>query len=102
MTSIKDKPLYSLSVADFVKLLDERISVLAPKTSHETTILLKGVKELADFLGVSVSTAQRLKTTGVLIPATMQSGRTCLFDPVKVKEVLQSRSAVIRYKRRKK
>lgn len=102
----KDMPLCTLTVAQFEEILDSRIqainysneNLVTPEMPH----LLRGVQELANFLGTSLSTAQRIKGTGILIPATIQSGRTCIFDSTKVLEVLQSRTAVIKYHHRKK
>lgn len=97
-------PIYTLTVEDLIKILDKYNDShqAIPQTEEKTERWLKGISELADFLGTSKSTAQRIKASGILIPATIQSGRTCLFDPVKVQEALQSRSAVIRYRKHKK
>lgn len=97
-------PIYCLTVKQFKEMFNEHISqqILPVETKKEETKLLKGIKELAEFLGMSISSAQRLKATGFLIPATMQTGRTCLFDADKVLELIQSRQAVLHYKKRKK
>lgn len=98
----KEKTIGSLTIAEFEEFFTEYIREISPSHAYESRKLIKGIDELADYLGVSKSTAQRLKCTGILIPATMQSGRTCLFDPKKIDEVLQSRTAVVHYKRKKK
>ena len=43
---------------------------------------LKGIKELAAFLKVSHAKAQEIKNSGIL--PYFQTGKTILFDPVKV------------------
>ena len=47
---------------------------------------IKGTHQLAKFLGISVSKAQKLKNEGIL--PYFQNERLVLFDPVKVKEAL--------------
>ena len=49
---------------------------------------IKGIANLAAFLGVSVSTAMKLKKQKV-IPC-FQSAKLVLFDPVKVREAMQN------------
>lgn len=48
---------------------------------------IKGTHELADFLGVSLSRAQKLKNEGIF--PYFQDGRTVLFDPIKVKIAME-------------
>lgn len=48
---------------------------------------IKGIKGLSKFLHVSHGTAQSLKNSGIL--PHFQTGRTILFDPVKVREAME-------------
>lgn len=100
---IKNTPIGLLTVEQFIGLINPYLVAHAPPTfiADNSPHMLHGVSELAVFLGVSLSTAQRIKGTGILIPATAQLGRTCVFDADKVMELLQSRSAVIKYKKKK-
>ena len=50
---------------------------------------LKGMQELADFLGVSKSTAQKLKNNGVIPYSQQPWSKIVLFDKEKVKLALQ-------------
>ena len=49
---------------------------------------IKGIHELAKFLGVSPARAQKLKNEGVF--PYFQDGRLVLFDPFKVKMAMES------------
>lgn len=51
---------------------------------------IKGIKGLSEFLNVSHMKAQELKNSGIL--PYFQSGRTILFDPIKVKEAMANYS----------
>ena len=57
-------------------------------TSTEPEKAIKGLANLAAFLGVSVSTAQKLKNQKI-IPC-FQTGSLVLFDPIKVREAMQN------------
>ena len=48
---------------------------------------IKGIHQLAKFLGISPVTAQKLKNNGSL--PYWQSGRLVLFDPVTVRKAMQ-------------
>lgn len=52
-------------------------------TSSEPEKPIKGIYELAKFLGVSASTAQKLKNQKII--KCFQSGSLVLFDPVQVR-----------------
>ncbi len=54
--------------------------------THEPQSFIKGIHGLAKFLGISPARAQKLKNEGVF--PFWQDGRTLLFDPEKVKEVM--------------
>ena len=49
---------------------------------------IKGTRELAEFLRVSVPRAQQLKNSGII--PFWQDGRTVLFDPDKVRDAFNS------------
>lgn len=52
----------------------------------ESKPYLKGIQELAEFLGISLSKAQKLKNDGVL--PYFQDNRLVLFDPEKIQEAI--------------
>lgn len=62
------------------------------KLPNDNKPYIKGVKGLADFLGIGKSTAQKLKNMG-LIPFSQQPwSKIVLFDKEKVKAALQDNS----------
>jgi hypothetical protein len=82
----------------FIQLTKEELSgiiVDAVRTAMQTNTnepvyskpFIKGTHELAEFLGVSTVTAQKLKNEGVF--PYFQDGRTVLFDPIKVKIAME-------------
>jgi hypothetical protein len=69
-------------IADAVKsAISEKI-----ETPEQLVGFIKGIHELATFLGVSTTKAQKLKNEKVF--EFWQDGRTILFDPEKVKNAM--------------
>lgn len=58
------------------------------KTSTANKPPIKGIHELAKFLGISPSRAQKLKNEGVL--KYWQDGRLVFFDPEEVMKVMRT------------
>jgi len=57
-------------------------------TPSEPKQHIKGTHQLAKFLGISVSKAQRLKNEGII--PFFQNSRLVLFDPDKVREAMSN------------
>ena len=84
MTGISGEPLYSLTVEQFLQLLDEHLSSAAARNSksddsqasHRHVYGLRGIETL---FGVSHKTAQMYKDT-FLAPAVKQNGRKIVVD----------------------
>ena len=76
-------PLYSLTVAEFVELLDERISSAFKSGKAITTSpsgnLVYGIRGIEKLFGVSHKTAQYYKDN-VIREAVMQNGRKIVVD----------------------
>ena len=75
--------------------LDELIRVtcrLADAIEHSPSErqIIYGITGLQEFLNCSESTAKRIKSSGILDPATSQINRTIVFDAQKVLELLCS------------
>lgn len=79
-----DTPLVELSVGDFVGLLKD----YAPSELEEEKYIY-GIKGLATFLNCSVSQAMRIKSSGKLDEAIVQSskGSSIIVDKKKAKEI---------------
>ncbi len=90
ITQVTKNELGSI-IQDAVKAaIPEQPKPQAPKT------FIKGTHELADFLGISLSRAQKLKNEGAF--PYFQDGRLVLFDPEKIREAM----ATINLSRRRK
>ena len=77
-----------ITVDEFKKILNETVRAALPLESKVSTNQphIKGTHQLAKFLGISVSKAQKLKNEGI-IPC-FQNERLVLFDPDKVREAM--------------
>lgn len=87
---IKDKPLLQATLEDFWQVGIE-MGLVVPKHSYDCAgieskpKLILGIKALAQELGISVSSINRLISQGTLDPAIYQSGKLVWFD---LREVL--------------
>lgn len=88
------KPLYSLSVGEFVELIKDTIGKVAPKEQSRTEnkSFVKGIVGISKLFGVSHKTAQEWKNTW-LAPACTQRARTILVDTNKAIELFNERRA---------
>lgn len=81
-----DKPVWMLTVREFIEL-NQHIIQEDRLEPEKDKIEIRGIHALAEFLNVSVTTAQKLKNSG-RIPC-IQIGRIVLFDGNKVLEALK-------------
>lgn len=79
-----NKPLWQLTSGEFLELLKKDEPVQEQETS-----LIYGIGGLAELLGVSKATAQKIKNSGKIKEATIQVGRSICFDREKVIELLK-------------
>lgn len=88
-----DKPLAWLTVREFVEILNsnrpskEVIPVKEPE-------YLRGQKELAQYISVSISTVARLRAEGVFDDITIERGKIILFEKDKIMECLNKRGKI--------
>lgn len=77
-----DKPLWQLTGRQYKKLTEGvMLDILSSLKSQEPQRhLVYGIDGLAEFLGVSRSTAQRIKRSGIIDAAIAQNGRTIVID----------------------
>lgn len=79
-----------LTKEELIRIINDAVRDAIPTVSNETIYrkpFIKGIHELADFLGVSPVRAQKLKNEGAF--PYFQDGRTILFDPIKVKIAME-------------
>ena len=85
MGSFDNRPLYALTIEEFIQLLDERISAAISNGAEHTPAdkptgrLVYGLKGIRDLFGVSHLTAQRYKD-GIIKEAVHQHGRKIVVD----------------------
>lgn len=84
-----DKPLFTLTVREFLDILTLEIIKIEQKNELKSKIEpIRGIHGLAKALGISPVTAQNLKNSGK-IPYS-QYGRVILFDYYKVLEAIKT------------
>ena len=91
-------------MTDNIKILiEEGVAEALDKhlKNREVPKLITGLQGLANLLGVSYSTAWRIKSSGVLKDATTQYHRTILFDAEKVLEALHNADQPLVRRRRR-
>jgi len=77
-----DKPLINCSVEEFLDMAVEKFAQLVSGVD-ETPVkrrLVYGLSGLSQLLGCSISTAARIKKSGVLAPAIHQTGKIIVVD----------------------
>lgn len=95
---LQKKRLLDMTGEELTQVIREAIGAksepaLAPKqfleTYPEVPPFITGVKGIADMLGISTSTINRMKADGVLDDAVLQNGKTVIFDTRKLLEALR-------------
>ena len=80
---ILDKKIADLTVGEFQELIRSTLSTATSSNEYAT-----GVSGLAKALGVSYSTAKRIKASGVLDKAITQTGKVIITDVVLARQLL--------------
>ena len=83
MTGLNGEPLYTLTVEEFVQLLDERINAALKSEGTKKTLpsgnYVYGLRGIEQLFGVSHKTAQYYKDH-IINEAVMQNGRKIVVD----------------------
>ncbi|GIJ96607.1 hypothetical protein CAPN001_11760 [Capnocytophaga stomatis] len=79
-----DTPLWQLTVGDFLELMKD--AQKSEEVKRQTTYEY-GIAGLARALGVSIATANRVKSSGKLNDAIKQTGRQIIVDVERAKEL---------------
>lgn len=86
LVDILSMPLFQATISDLLEGLKAEMQesnneeVKMAKASLGNKRLIYGMSGLASFLGCSISTAQRIKRSGVLDDAIVQHGRIIIVD----------------------
>lgn len=81
----KEKIILTMTCPEFIEALRQGLGLgdSDPSTTQETVVKkhnVYGMQGLADLLGCSLTTASRIKKSGVLDPAISQKGRIIVTD----------------------
>ena len=79
----RDKPIWQLTIGEFVAILDSRLPVNKIESISRNTTYSKhvyGISGLAKLIGCSKNYAGILKRTGIFDEAISQNGRTIIVD----------------------
>ena len=87
-------PIWQLTVGQFKELIKETSGT---NTSKEPTIInenehVYGIGGLAELIGVSKTTAQKLKSSGIINEAITQVGRKIIINKKITLQILKSKS----------
>jgi hypothetical protein len=83
MTTTFDKPLFSLTVGEFLEMQKMGIKSLAEEIPYKETTSKKyayGIKGIAETFNCSIACANRIKASGKLDKAIKQIGRKIILD----------------------
>lgn len=86
-----DKPLINCSVEEFLDMAVEKFAQLVSGVDEVPVKrrLVYGLAGLSQLLGCSISTAARIKKSGVLAPAIHQTGKIIVVDADMALEIMQ-------------
>lgn len=84
------KPVAMMTGGELLELLDAHAAKKEIESKKKEVMYLRGLKELAKYLGVSLPTVNRLRKAGVFDLATVERGKILLFELEKVVECLDS------------
>jgi hypothetical protein len=88
-----DTPLWQLTVQEFVELLESvlRNHVSVPEgVARNPPRMVHGLDGLCEVIGCSKSTAMRLKKSGILDEAIVQTGRKIIINADKALDILSN------------
>ena len=93
----KNKTIMTLTVGEVIEALQEGLGLSSPMVTEEQTKqqntrvqkhYVYGLKGLCSLLGCSLSTAARIKKSGIIDAATSQRGKIIVFDADLVLDLL--------------
>ena len=94
---LKNKPLFQSTLGDLVEVLKEELGFASESGNDEkgntfpfgSRHYVRGMKELAVALHCSISTAQRIKSSGVIDAAISQNGKVVVIDVERALDILR-------------
>lgn len=74
-----NKPLWQLTVGEFLELIGQQQSVSVDNTTKQKNLVF-GIAGIAQLFNCSMTTANRIKASGKIDRAISQNGRTIVVD----------------------
>lgn len=75
-----NKPLWQLTVGEFLELMEQRQPILVKEQEMPKKRLVYGIAGIAQLLNCSMTTANRIKASGKINRAISQCGRMIAVD----------------------
>lgn len=89
-----NKPLWQLTVGEFLELINQQQSVVIDNTTKEKR-LVYGIAGIAQLFNCSMTTANRIKASGKIDKAISQCGRIITVDADLALELMKGSNNVI-------
>lgn len=92
LDKIKEKPIFSLTGAEFILLQRSLCNLEENKndTLNDTRKYAYGIRGISKIFDCSVSTANRIKKSGVIDEAIIQNGRKIIIDVDQALELIKN------------
>lgn len=93
LDKIKEKPIFSLTGAEFILLQRSLFNNLEENkndTLNDTRKYAYGIRGISKIFDCSVSTANRIKKSGVIDEAIIQNGRKIIIDVDQALELIKN------------
>lgn len=95
--SLLETPIWQMTGEQFITLLNNSKTISKDVESKEVSNegsakYVYGIRGIANLMDTSISTANRIKKTGILDDAIIQRGRTIIVDVEKALELLKKHS----------
>lgn len=95
LEAIKEKPIFQMTGEEFL-FLQRTIEKTPSSSSEDTPTLSKkyvyGIRGIAKLMDCSISSANRLKKSGVIDKAIVQNGRKIIVDAEKALNLIKQNS----------
>ncbi len=99
--NLLDKPIWQMTGEQFISLLKNNtesesgeISSQKSSENNQKKTYVYGIRGIANLINRSISTANRIKKSGILDDAIIQHGRTIMVDSEKALQLLKENSEI--------
>tara|TARA_B100000378_G_scaffold226603_1_gene190677 strand:+ start:3190 stop:3501 length:312 start_codon:yes stop_codon:yes gene_type:complete len=99
--NLLDKPIWQMTGEQFISLLKNNtesesgeISSQKSSKNNQKKTYVYGIRGIANLINRSISTANRIKKSGIIDDAIIQHGRTIMVDSEKALQLLKENSEI--------